>query len=145
MWHCDECVDRAFVEARDSLIRNTRLYERVDNYGEKVSSDERHTKVAGSDGKPLDEQMTGDKSSGEKTTNETTSDESTGLRLRPSSPVMGIAARLAQTISAAFSEEAMGGSNGVSAIKPSDTGVVEMQDEGNHLDTPEDVVMATEG
>ena len=102
-WECDECVDRAFVEAKDYIIRNSRLYERVDNYGKKVSSAEGHTSRGGASGHKVAEEngSEGNRSS-DKQANSTASP---GVRLRATSPVMRIATKLAETISSAFSED----------------------------------------
>jgi PHD-finger len=75
-WECDECVDRAFIAAKDSLIRNTKLFKRV------------RKGSIGSD----------DRSKGE------TAEGSGTVLMRPASPVIDIVKRLAQNISAVFSD-----------------------------------------
>lgn len=102
-WECDECVDRAFIAAKDSLVRTSNLFERVDNYGGKVSRDEKHNNQ-----KAIDGIQDGGNSADGKTT-----DENSGLRLRATSPVVDIVRRLAQTISSAFSEGPIDGSSAV--------------------------------
>ena len=82
-WECDECVDRAFLEAKDSLIRNSKLFKRIDGRDKGGS-------VAGKNGK-------------ERTKEKFTEGQSNML-LRPTSPVLDIVTKLGQTISAIFSE-----------------------------------------
>ena len=74
-WECDECVDRAFLAAKDSLIRNTKLFKRVRK--DSTGSEERTNKR---------EHM------------------GTTVLMRPASPVVEIIKRLAENISAAFSD-----------------------------------------
>lgn len=81
-WECDECVDRAFLAAKDSLLRNSNLFERI--------------KTAVGDGKKADEQSSKDKS---------TSTESVSMRLKPLPHIQDIVRKLANNIGKAFSEE----------------------------------------
>ena len=78
-WECDECVDRAFLAAKDSLLRNRNLFERVQANGGK---------------------------SAEEPSKDEPSDENISMRLKPVSAVQDIVRKLAQNIGAAFSEEA---------------------------------------
>jgi PHD-finger len=75
-WECDECVDRAFIAAKDSLIRNTKLFKRV-RRGSIRSDDQAKGEPAESSGTVL---------------------------MRPASPVIRIITRLAQNISAVLSD-----------------------------------------
>jgi hypothetical protein len=49
-WECDDCVNHKFLKARDNLIRNTRLYEKIDDLNKK-----RKVEESASDGDTSDE------------------------------------------------------------------------------------------
>lgn len=85
-WKCDECTDRAFIAAKDSLIRNGSLFERLPGNHKAGGNEEE-----------------GDSSKDAK------GDGNGSLRVQPTAPVLEIFSRFAQNISAAFTEGALNG------------------------------------
>eukprot|EP00540_Astrosyne_radiata_P017955 CAMPEP_0116830624 /NCGR_PEP_ID=MMETSP0418-20121206/4864_1 /TAXON_ID=1158023 /ORGANISM="Astrosyne radiata, Strain 13vi08-1A" /LENGTH=343 /DNA_ID=CAMNT_0004459743 /DNA_START=27 /DNA_END=1058 /DNA_ORIENTATION=+ len=41
-WECDDCVNRKFLDARENLIRNSRIYERVNDRSKRKSTSSNH-------------------------------------------------------------------------------------------------------
>jgi hypothetical protein len=86
--HSDECVDRAFIAAKDSLIRNSSLFERLSGSENKADGVSEENENSAKDAKH---------------------DGTGSLRVKPTAPVLDIFTRFAQNISSAFME---GGLNG---------------------------------
>jgi len=81
IWKCDECVDIAFLAAKDSLLRNDKLFERVAAFDSKRKKDKDASKDENADG--------------------------TLFRLQPVGSVLDIVSKMAQHINAAFLEAAV--------------------------------------
>lgn len=89
-WECDDCVNHKFLKARDNLIRNTRLYEKVDALNEK-----RKTEESTSDGNTSDEKRfkTNDR------TSTSLPKDSHDFFVRPTPQVLNAVKKLASSIS----------------------------------------------
>lgn len=79
-WECDECLDKRLLKAREYVITESQLYERISSNGKKRTSEE-----ISNDG------------------NDTEDEVADGMILRPSSPVLAEIKRFARRIDAVFS------------------------------------------
>lgn len=105
-WECDDCVNRQFLEARDYLIRNTTIYERVEDKKRKVDEIMPEKVDTGSSIHSDASTRVSTRSGGMRKTASSASLRSMdtgGILLRPSSDVLTAVRKLADSISKALS------------------------------------------
>ena len=95
-WECDDCVNRKFLKARDSLIRDTDIFERVDHPSKKRKSEDSST-----DGNTSDEKRmkSGSDTARSSSTNKGDAGE---ILLRPTPEVLAAVKKFATSISNAL-------------------------------------------
>lgn len=99
-WECDDCVNEKFLQARDNLIRNTRLFERVpieDSLNRKRKAHDME-----SDGVVSDEQSSA--SSKKEYSNKAAPTQPCEIALRPTPQALEAVKKLALAISQALDE-----------------------------------------
>lgn len=127
-WECDDCVNRTFLSARDNLIRNTRIYERVpvNEPNRKRKADEMNSDWSGSDGKNSTSNGEGKSLA--------TNGRAGEIVLRPTPQVLEAVKKFANAISAALDPPKEKNSEGIGPPK---------EEVSEILDVPKDEISET--